>query len=188
MADPEKTTFGAVVVDRSSPPSAQLTPQRHSLRLKSSLETTELPSTPLSHHSTPGNEPSNPFSAFYTHAQVATETEIKPPPVYQHDVESQTQLASTKSNVEQTKDCTMWPSRAALKAKAKEEKKAKSWNPLSRLGKKQKLAAHIVIALVIIGAAVGIGVGVSRAVGGGVWNGQGQTKPIPTVNTNNKQP
>jgi hypothetical protein len=188
MADPEKTTFGAVVVDRSSSPlPAPETPQRHTLRLKSSHETTDIPSTPLSNHSTPGNEPLNPFSAFYSHARVATETDLKPPPLYQNDLESQCNLASTKSNVEQTKDCTMWPSRATLKAKAREEKKARSWNPLSRLGKKQKLAAHIVIALIIIGAAVGIGVGVSKAVGGGVWSGQGQSKPIPTINNSGKK-
>jgi len=82
----------------------------------------------------------------------------------------------------------MWPSRATLKAKKRQEKNAKSWNPLCRLGKKQKLAAQIVIALVIVGAAVGIGVGVSRAVGGGVWTAQGQSKPIPPANNGNKNP
>jgi len=108
---------------------------------------------------------------------------MKPPPAYpyDHDLETQSHLAGSGStrSLAQTKDCSMWPSRQALKQKAREEKKAKSWNPLCRLGKRQKLAAQIVIAFVVIGAAVGIGVGVSRAVGGGVWAGQGQSKQIP---------
>jgi hypothetical protein len=184
--DLEKTTFGAVIVERSSSPVAPKTPQPQSLRLQPSKETArDSPLTPRSAISTPGNEPQNPFSAFYTHSQAATETDLKPPPMYKHDVESHVHLASTKSNVETTKDCTMWPSRATLKQRAIQEKTAKSWNPLCRLTKKQKFAAHIVIALVIIGAAVGIGVGVSRAVGGGVWSGQGQSKPIPAVNNGN---
>jgi hypothetical protein len=185
--DPEKTTFGAVIVtERSSSPPAPTTPQPHSLRLQPSKDPAlDAPATPLSGVSTPGNEPQNPFSAFYTHSQAVTETDLKPPPMYKHDIESQYHLASTKSNIETTKDCTMWPSRATLQQRAKEEKKAKSWNPLCRLGKKQRLTAHIIIALVIVGAAVGIGVGVSRAVGGGVWSGQGQSKPIPTVSNGN---
>lgn len=180
--DSEKTTFGAVIVERPSSPTAPVTPQPHSLRLQPSKETThDAPMTPystMSTHSTPGNEPHNPFSAFYTHSQAPTETDLKPPPMYKHDVESNAYLAGSKSNIEATKDCTMWPSRVTLQQRAIQEKRAKSWNPMCRLTKKQKLIAQIVIALAIIGAAVGIGVGVSRAVHGGVWSGQGQSKPI----------
>lgn len=75
----------------------------------------------------------------------------------------------------------MWPSRVTLQQRAIQEKRAKSWNPMCRLTKKQKLAAQIIIALAIVGAAVGIGVGVSKAVHGGVWSGQGQSKPIATT-------
>jgi hypothetical protein len=39
--------------------------------------------------------------------------------------------------------------------------------------------AKIIIALLVIGAAVGLGVGISRAVGGGVWAGDGRSKEIP---------
>ncbi|QDS72667.1 hypothetical protein FKW77_002820 [Venturia effusa] len=183
--NPEKTTFG-VTVERSSSPAAPLTPQPHSLRLQPSKETTKEPLTPHSAdstHSTPGNEPQNPFSAFYTHSQAPTETDLKPPPMYKNDVESNAYLASTRSNLDATKDCTMWPSRVTLQQRAIQEKRAKSWNPMCRLTKKQKLTAQIVIALAIIGAAVGIGVGVSKAVHGGVWSGTGQSKPIATTPT-----
>jgi predicted lipoprotein with Yx(FWY)xxD motif len=75
----------------------------------------------------------------------------------------------------------MWPSLQSQKEKAKMAKKqkcAKSWNPMHRLGRRQKLVVAAVIALLIIGAAVGIGVGVSKAVGGGVKSATGETKPI----------
>lgn len=74
----------------------------------------------------------------------------------------------------------MWPTKKAQKAKAKQQKCAKSWNPMAAWGKKQKMIASAVIALCIIGLAVGLGVGVSKAVGGGVNTMHGTTKPIGT--------
>jgi len=50
----------------------------------------------------------------------------------------------------------------------------------SELTKKQKLWVKIFIALFVLAAAVGLGVGISRAVGGGVWAGNGHNKQIPT--------
>ena len=47
--------------------------------------------------------------------------------------------------------------------------KRRGGGPWSRLSKKQRILAHILIALIIVGGAVGIGVGISKAVGGGVW-------------------
>jgi hypothetical protein len=41
-----------------------------------------------------------------------------------------------------------------------------------------RFIVSVIIALVIIGAAVGIGVGVSRATHGEVWAGRGKSKPI----------
>jgi hypothetical protein len=184
--DPEKNnTFGATIEQPrpSTPTRGNLAAEKaNSLHLKPSKETvgTHITSSPHSFVSTPTNDPSNPFSAFYEHRPSTGEGHnLKAPNVYEHDVESQYQLSQTKSSIEPTKDCTMWPSRVALKAKAKEEKAKRSWNPLVRLNKRQKLLAQIAIALLIVGAAVGIGVGVSRAVGGGVWSGNGQTKQIP---------
>jgi hypothetical protein len=187
--DPEKkTTFGATIEPPSTPlppsnlPAAMDTPtsQTTPLHLKASKEA-DSTSTPHSTVSTPSHthDASNPFSPFYEHRPSTAHSTLAPP-VYYHDVESLGHLSTTKSTVSRTQECSMWPSRDALKAKALEEKKKKSWNPLCRLNKRQKLAAQILIALVIIGAAVGIGVGVSRAVGGGVWSGNGQSKQIPS--------
>ena len=48
---------------------------------------------------------------------------------------------------------------------------------MRRLTRRQRIWVKILIALIIVGAAVGIGVGVSRAVGSGVWkNINSQTK------------
>ena len=41
---------------------------------------------------------------------------------------------------------------------------------------------YLAIALFVVAAAVGLGVGISRAVGGGVWSGNGQSKQIPANN------
>jgi hypothetical protein len=191
--DPEKkttTTFGATIEPPSTPPHATLSAEKaHSLHLKPSRENVDghPSSSPHSFVSTPTNDPSNPFSAFYEHRPSTADVRtLKAPNVYEQDVESQYPLSQTKSSIEPTKDCTMWPSRVTLKAKAKEEKAKRSWNPLIRLDKRQRLIAQIVIALVIVGAAVGIGVGVSRAVGGGVWSGTGQTKQIPKAGNGEK--
>ena len=42
---------------------------------------------------------------------------------------------------------------------------------LERLSAQQRFWLKVVVALVVVGAAVGIGVGISRAVGAGVWKG-----------------
>lgn len=178
-SEKQPTTFG-VTIEQSSQPPTTPPPQKSGLNLipvKESDSITAPPSavsTPTVH--TPNH--TNPFSAFYEH-RADSSNNLKTPNVYQHDLESQCQLSTSKISMDPGKECTMWPSRAALKAQKREEKHKKSWNPLHRLGKRQKLTAQIVIALLVIGAAVGIGVGVSRAVGGGVWSGNGQSKPIP---------
>ena len=56
--------------------------------------------------------------------------------------------------------------------------KSRGWSPWGKLNKKQKLWAKILVGLIIIGAAVGIGVGISKAVGGGVWKGINSQVPI----------
>jgi len=64
------------------------------------------------------------------------------------------------------------------KSQAKARKRESGCNPLRTLNKKQKIWAKAFIALFIIAAAVGLGVGISKAVGGGVWSGNGTTKQI----------
>ncbi len=49
---------------------------------------------------------------------------------------------------------------------------------MRKLNKRQKLWAKIIIALLIVGAAVGIGIGISKAVGAGVWKSTNEQAPI----------
>lgn len=70
--------------------------------------------------------------------------------------------------------CTVWPSRHAmqLKKKAMRREKARSmlcgwW--MAGLSKPARIWAKVALAVLLVGAAVGIAIGISKAVGGGVW-------------------
>jgi hypothetical protein len=73
----------------------------------------------------------------------------------------------------------MWPSRQAVIDQRKTYKRSRGCNLFKNLTGKQRLWIKIIIALIVVAAAVGLGVGISRAVGGGVWAGQGKNKEIP---------
>lgn len=135
----------------------------------------------------------NPYSAFYKHpearrsldesrAQSKVHLDVG---FHERDLEAGVPLsAATTQNPKvsvdgRVKECTMWPSRQTITEKRKMSRRAKGCNLFRSLNSKQRLWAKIIIALVVVAAAVGLGVGISRAVGGGVWSGQGQSKPIP---------
>ena len=71
-----------------------------------------------------------------------------------------------------TSDDDIWPSRQAqiMRAQAVQESSMPTWpyklNPLRKLGRKQRFSAKVIIAILIVGSAVGIGVGVSGVAGG----------------------
>jgi hypothetical protein len=141
---------------------------------------------------------SNPYSAFYKHPdarrsldnvsapQSKTHLEIN---TFEHDLEAGVPLSaattqqlgkvSVDGRVKEVKDCTMWPSRQAVLDKRRDHKRKKGCSFFQGLTSKQRLWAKIIIALFVVGAAVGLGVGISRAVGGGVWAGNGKSKEIP---------
>lgn len=141
---------------------------------------------------------SNPYSAFYKHpearrsidnvsaAQSKTHLEVN---TFERDLEAGIPLSaattqqcpkvSVDGRVREVKDCTMWPSRQAVLEKRKDHKRKKGCNLFKGLTSKQRLWIKIIIALLVVGAAVGLGVGISRAVGGGVWAGDGKSKEIP---------
>ncbi|SLM36236.1 hypothetical protein LPUS_00567 [Lasallia pustulata] len=126
----------------------------------------------------------HPFSAFYLHPTTrtsfeqlksASKTHIA---VYTHDLESGILARASSEPPRSTKECTVWPGRRQLEEKSLLMKKSRGCSPWRDLSKKQKLWARIFIALIIIGAAVGIGVGISKAVGGGVWKSSNSQTPI----------
>lgn len=139
---------------------------------------------------------SNPYSAFYKHPEARRSMDAASAPqskthldVHTHalerDLEAGTPLSAAttqqpKVSVDgRVKECTMWPSRQAVMDQRKVYKRQRGCNLFKNLTSKQRLWAKIVIALLVVAAAVGLGVGISRAVGGGVWAGQGKSKEIP---------
>ncbi|CAA9962199.1 hypothetical protein PTMSG1_05576 [Pyrenophora teres f. maculata] len=142
-------------------------------------------------------DPSNPYSAFYKHPEALRETRQSlvdgmhngkhlAVAVHDHDLEGGVPLsvASTQQQSKQSvdgrvKECTMWPTRQAVLDKRKSYKRKRGCAFFRNLTSKQRLWAKIVIALLVVAAAVGLGVGISRAVGGGVWAGDGRSREIP---------
>lgn len=194
----EPVTFGASI-ERSSSPAAmpaaqQLLRSPHSQDSTTTTATAAADADPAKKEWTA--DASNPYSAFYKHPEALRETRPSindsiPPSkahlgVTDHDLEGAVPLsvASTqqqsKSSVDgRVKECTMWPTRQAVLEKRKSYQRKRGCAFFRNLTNKQRLWAKIVIALLVIAAAVGLGVGISRAVGGGVWAGNGQSKQIP---------
>jgi hypothetical protein len=135
---------------------------------------------------------SNPFSAFYKHPEAKrsmdedrqlskTHLDVS---ICERDLEAGVPLSAAttqqpKLSVDgRLKECTMWPSRQAMMDKKKQTKRARGCNLFRNLNSKQRLWVKILIGLLVLGAAVGLGIGISKAVGGGVWAGDGKSKPI----------
>ncbi|KAF2200753.1 hypothetical protein GQ43DRAFT_62340 [Delitschia confertaspora ATCC 74209] len=191
MADMEKpVTFGATIHRPNNEHYLTTLPLGEASSNDSALSSAAI--TPQSEHDT-----TNPFSAFYKHpdARRSMEESAQQPAtskvhlsVYEHDLEAGTPLSAAttttathpKVSVDgRVKECTMWPSRQTVLEKKKATKRARGCAFFKNLTAKQRLWAKIIIALVIVAAAVGLGVGISRAVGGGVWAGDHESKPIP---------
>ncbi|KAF2794972.1 hypothetical protein K505DRAFT_20006 [Melanomma pulvis-pyrius CBS 109.77] len=185
-ANSEKpVAFGATIEGPPKPLPALRSPPSDD----SNLSTT---SVGLAEKGTPIDS-TNPFSAFYKHPearrsmdgsmqQSKTHLDVG---VYERDLEAGMPLSAAttqnpKTSVDgRVKECTMWPSRQAMIDKKKLHQRARGCNLFRNLTNKQRLWAKIAIALFVVAAAVALGVGISRAVGGGVWSGDGTSKQIP---------
>jgi hypothetical protein len=192
MAANEKNapvTFGATIEKPASLPKPQpalRSPPSHESTMSSTSAELAKKEQPL--------DSSNPYSAFYKHPearrsmdassalQSKTHLDIT---TFDRDMEAGIPISAAttqqpKSSVDgRVKECTMWPSRQAVIEKRKTYKRTRGCNLFKNLTNKQRLWAKIIIALIVVAAAVGLGVGISRAVGGGVWTGQGKSKEIP---------
>ncbi|KAI9683342.1 MAG: hypothetical protein M1829_005412 [Trizodia sp. TS-e1964] len=121
-----------------------------------------------------------PLSPFYTYAPTRHSLDVRKssskPSLY---IDIEAAPSSTPSlEFTQSKECAMWPGKQAIVAKQKSALRRGGCHPLARLGRRTKLGVKILIALLIVSAAVGIGVGVTKAVGGGVWRSEGSTTTI----------
>lgn len=190
-------TFGATI-DRAAspllPPQAPLRPQPSTdSNMSAATATADVAKKEWA------ADPSNPYSAFYVHSDArrsldATASQSKLHlDVRINDLETASSagvplsVASTqqpKLSVDgRVKECTMWPSRQAVLDKRKSYQRKRGAAFFRNLTNKQRIWAKVIIALLVVAAAVGLGVGISRAVGGGVWAGQGKSTNIPGSHT-----
>jgi hypothetical protein len=192
----EKITFGATIQRPASP----LTSPQQPLRSPPSNDSTMSSASADAEAAKKewAADPSNPYSAFYKHPEALRETrhslnDSAPQSkthlavaVHERDLEggmplsvASTQQQSKHSVDGRVKECTMWPSRQAVLDKRKSYQRKRGCAFFRNMTSKQRMWAKIAIALIVVAAAVGLGVGISRAVGGGVWAGNGKNKEIP---------
>lgn len=83
---------------------------------------------------------------------------------------SQTTTTTRKScTITRNGECQVWPGKQHWKDKAKDAKIKRSCTYLSRLNRRQKIAAKVLLIALIIGIAVGVGFGVSKPLGAPIW-------------------
>ncbi|PGH12897.1 hypothetical protein AJ79_03997 [Helicocarpus griseus UAMH5409] len=109
-----------------------------------------------------------PCSPFYTHPTTRTSLEqlrTEGQQYKMHDVENGYQVKPSMDG--QGSDRGLWGHNSRKKSK---------W--LGKLSRKQRFAVKALIAVVIVGAMVGIGLGISVALGTGVWKSNHQSEEI----------
>ncbi len=164
--------------------SQQFMANRPSEDAKSSLALTQVPTqcqTPTEEYDPTSN---HPFSAFYTHPTTRTSFEQSK---YESNVRIQVHEADLEAGLSRKSLEPSAPRKKGCRFKNRNSPREKECffnhdktdrNPMSKLNKRQKLGVKIVIAVLIVGAAVGIGIGISKAVGGGVWKSVNEQRPI----------
>lgn len=156
---------------------------------KTSLDqpkTASQPHSPSLRQDTPDLEAARPTPAVFVTEQLEQYRAANEHPASLPTTNSQTSQrdkADIRIGVKRIQSSTsVWPSRAELKKEAKlakRERLRKNWHIFSDLPRKQRIAIQVLLALIAVCAAVGIGVGISRAVGGTTYKSEGQTEPLP---------
>lgn len=113
-----------------------------------------------------------PYSPFYKHPTTRTSLEqLKSETrAYSQDLEAGTRVRMSADLNTNCHRLSGW--------NQKKPKKHRALSCLNGLTKPQRVTVKILIAIVIIGAMVGIGLGISKAVGGGFWSSDNQTSDI----------
>lgn len=179
----EKSPFETHVVPTDAPPVTNLLVPTPSIDNASStsLAPTCEQATPMEEYD-PTSQ--HPFSAFYSHPTTRTSFEqqksesshqIK---IYEQDLEAGSQTFS-QSDVPQMTQGSAGDSGKKPRGTRNLCKRAeRSRNPFRNMSKPQKLMTQILVALIVVGAAVGIGIGISKAVGAGIWKNKNSQTPI----------
>lgn len=186
-----QTTFGATIV-----PTLNTTQDRTYLPAPTSESPALTPTVSHDAHYT-GEKPIPAHSPFYTHPPASNEVVNKKSiSVFEKDIESGPNTPFSKHDesnpfskslaVENSTECTMWPSKQTLRQQKQAQKSMKreksacapvamQW---SKLSKKQKLMSKIGLAVFLIGVAVALGVGISVAVKGAYYVSDGTSKTV----------
>ncbi len=180
----EKPIFGAHVVeaDDGHRPHINLSPPKSSLDNTSSTSLT--PTCEQTPTATEEYNPasSHPFSAFYLHPTTRTSFEQHKSEskvhigVHEQDLEAASSTFRSSEVTRSTQDSEVWPCKQQTKKRYLIIKRSSGCSPLRGLTGRQRFWVKVVIAVLVVGAAVGIGIGISKAVGAGVWknpNSQG---------------
>ncbi|MCJ1467411.1 hypothetical protein MMC07_006035 [Pseudocyphellaria aurata] len=124
------------------------------------------------------NPPSarHPFSPFYLHPTTRTSLEQHQSEskvhirVHEQDLEAGSSIFPSSEVSRNHKEHAVWPcNNQKYKNSSMKDMRKGGCGPLRRLSRKQRLVAKLLIGLIVVGAAVGIGIGISKAVGAGVW-------------------
>ncbi|MCJ1455584.1 hypothetical protein MMC28_005939 [Mycoblastus sanguinarius] len=186
MSNDEKPTIGAEVIHLEPNPSHTCLTTIDSVSNSSLGPTLDQQSTskedydPISSH---------PFSAFYSHPTTRTSFEQAKSQskvhiqIYQHDLETGSHLVYPTESRDQTlkkKGCKnlCQMQKEQLGKERKRKMGCFGCSPFRKLSKKQRSSVQALIALILIGAIVGLSVGISKAVGGGINKTQGDQAPI----------
>ena len=181
--------FGASVLPTPTTPT---TPRIHVIHEKPSTDTLANASTgcrtPMEEYDPTSSHPCSPFyspaatrcSIDYLKPSSAVALNVSTADLEAGHIDRLRQSIEDPNAIHITpsKECSQWPGQAALGRKKKELKRERVCTPLRNLNRTQRLWAKIIIAMVIVGAATGIGIGVSKATGAGIWKNQNQSSSI----------
>ncbi|KAH8820059.1 hypothetical protein F5884DRAFT_36206 [Xylogone sp. PMI_703] len=130
----------------------------------------------------------SPLSPLYDHASALQPLDAQKSKTsmattsYDSDLEAGTMGLKGKGSLVKSIDCddnSVWPCQNTLKMQNKARKRARRKEGvcgcLAGLDRRSRLGVKVLIVLLVIGAAVGIGIGISKAVGGGIWKSSHQS-------------
>ena len=85
-----------------------------------------------------------------------------------HGAELSRDPSANSSGADVEKGAAVWPSPCHV-AQRRASKATRRCHPLQRLSPRNRFVAKLLLALLLVGVATGLGVGISKAAGVGVW-------------------
>ncbi|KAJ9148312.1 hypothetical protein NKR23_g5097 [Pleurostoma richardsiae] len=158
-----------VIDEKQGMPAAPLTVTTTALSKQSSSQSLDIPTlTPsaekngLSAETTRDSGVSTPCSA---HHGNPFDTDIEA--IISHPTSEQKSKDCARGRPE---SCQVWPGQEHWRQKAKAAKMKRTCGCLAHLSPRNRVIVKILIGLLVIGVAVGVGLGISKPLGTGVWH------------------